>query len=347
MNAAQLLAGVPVDRVVALPGIPADDLALLIAGSHPDLAVVVSRPAGTPTAPRDVVRSAVSELERVAVELLPAWLPDAAAVNRPDVLGLAAIRLAAADLARRDRYPVPFLIDLAILALTGRHTTGSTLPLHARIAALARIVAEAFGRRQVVLLLESAGDREVVAAGAQWLVGNGGPAVWIVGPEADEPDRIPVHRLTHPLPASSRPAVVGEPGPAVTGEPLPAVVGKPHPASSVERALEAALAAESWATGRMWNQTYQSHALTTPIRLDLLWPGERCVVEIDGPEHCHPRRFEEDRQRDVRLQLDGYAVLRFTNARVSHDVGAVVHQIGAYLKGRRSVAAEGNSHGRR
>ncbi|WP_433828968.1 endonuclease domain-containing protein [Actinoplanes sp. CA-015351] len=336
MNAAQLLAGVPVDRVVALPGIPADDLALLIAGTHPDLAVVVSRPAGTPAAPRDVVRAAVSELERVAVELLPAWLPDAAAVDRPDVLGLAAIRLAAADLARRTRYPVPFLIDLAILALTARHTTVSTLPLHTRTAALARIVAEAFGRRQVVLLLESAGDREIVAAGAQWLVGNGGPAVWIVGPEAEDADRIPVHRLTRPLPASPESALPG-----------PGVVGKPHPASSVERALEAALAAKSWAAGRMWNQTYQSHALTTPIRLDLLWPGERCVVELDGPEHCHPRRFEEDRQRDVQLQLDGYAVLRFTNARVIHDVGAVVHQIGAYLKGRRSVAAEGNPHGRR
>ncbi|WP_229072260.1 hypothetical protein [Actinoplanes sp. DH11] len=77
----------PTDRVVALPGAEAGALALLIAGDHPDLAVVVSRPATAPAAPRDVVGSAVAELERVAVELLPAWLPDAAAVDRPDVSG--------------------------------------------------------------------------------------------------------------------------------------------------------------------------------------------------------------------------------------------------------------------
>ena len=56
-------------------------------------------------------------------------------------------------------------------------------------------------------------------------------------------------------------------------------------------------------------------------------------VEIDGPEHCRPARFEADRQRDVQLQLDGYAVLRFTNARINHDVGAVVHQIGTLIPG--------------
>ncbi|MEE3919208.1 DUF559 domain-containing protein [Micromonospora sp. BRA006-A] len=119
------------------------------------------------------------------------------------------------------------------------------------------------------------------------------------------------------------------------------------PGSDAEKRLEAALAAQSWAAGRRWNQSYQSHRLAAPVRLDLLWPDERCVVEIDGPEHCRPVRFEADRQRDVQLQLDGYAVLRFTNARVIHDVGTVVTQIGTYLRARRRDLAEGLHHGRR
>jgi hypothetical protein len=345
MTAATRLSAVPLDRVVALPDVEAGALALLIAGDHPDLAVVVSRHPAVPAVPRDVVRAAVAELERVAVELAPAWLPDAADVDRPDLLGLAAIRLAAAERARQDRYPVAFLTELAVLALTGRRPAVLRLPLHARVAALTRLIARAFGRRRVVLLLESAGDRAVVAAGAQWLVHNGGPAVWMPGAGADGLDHVPVHRL----PGIGGGAKAGDrSGSQVVSQAAarawsPEVVGRPHPGSDVERALEAALAVEGWAAGRMWNQTYRPDDLTSPIRLDLLWPGERCVVELDGPEHCRPRRFEEDRQRDVRLHLDGYTVLRFTNARVRHDVGAVVHQIGTFLQGRRRETAEGRS----
>jgi very-short-patch-repair endonuclease len=93
----------------------------------------------------------------------------------------------------------------------------------------------------------------------------------------------------------------------------------------------------------MWNHSYQSNALRNPVRLDLLWPAERCVVEIDGPEHCEPARFEADRRRDVQLQLDGYAVLRFTNARVRHDVEAVVDQIGKFIQARRREFLEGTA----
>jgi very-short-patch-repair endonuclease len=166
-----------------------------------------------------------------------------------------------------------------------------------------------------------------VVAGAEWLVSNGGPAVLLLGVGND--------RL---------PTVRGELAPFQGSA---AEAGRPHPASTVEAALEAALARESWATGRRWNQDYRSNALTPPVRLDLLWSAERCVVEIDGPEHCRPDRYELDRRRDVQLTLDGYSVLRFTNARITHDVGAVVHQIGTFVRARRRDTAEGNNHGRR
>ncbi|WP_305789774.1 endonuclease domain-containing protein [Symbioplanes lichenis] len=292
---------------------------------------MVHRPAPRCPLPADFVRAAVDRLEQVAVDLVPAWLPEAATGVRPDTAGLVAVRAAAAARARRDHYPGFYLPDLAVAAVTGRRAATASLPLRARAAALARLVASAFGRRKVVLLTEPGGaDKEVVAAGAGWLMHHGGPAVWVVGAGA-RGSGLPEFR---PAP------------PVSSGAPGPAVVGKPHPASHVERALEAALAAESWAAGRRWNQSYQS-GLAMPVRLDLVWPEERCVVEIDGPEHCRPLHYEADRQRDVRLQLDGYAVLRFTNARVTHDVGAVVQQIGKYLLARRQEAAEVRHHGRR
>ncbi|MBU2669843.1 endonuclease domain-containing protein [Actinoplanes bogorensis] len=273
--------------------------------------------------PGDFVSAAVADLERVAVELLPAWLPEADAA-RPDVGGLAAARLLATDRAAKSRFPRTFLVDLALLALTGRRPA-TPLPLRIRARELARLVAHAFDRRRTVLLINGC-KSDAMIAGAEWLVHNGGPAVWLVGAGSE---RIVDFSATEPVREKNRPDA-----------------GRPHHASEAESALEAALAGEPWAIGRRWNATYSTNALTPPVRLDLLWPDVRCVVEIDGPEHCHPVRFEADRRRDVQLQLDGYAVLRFTNARIRYDVGAVVHQIGTFVRSRRDNS-EGHDHGRR
>ncbi|MFE9184911.1 endonuclease domain-containing protein [Micromonospora haikouensis] len=348
------LADVPADRVVALPDADTDALAMLIARDHAELAAVVHRPAARIALPVDFVYAALDRLEQVAVEVLPAWLPEAADGVRPDTSGLSAVRAAAAARSRRDRYPGSFLPDLAVFAVTARRPSGAQLPLRTRAAALARLVAGAFGRRRVVLLVEpAAGTGAVSAAGAAWLVQHGGPVTWLLGAGAAGLEAVPEFSVA--LPPVPRAAPLAPPrmardvpfAPRDSSSGAGAVVGRPHPASEAEKRLEAALAAESWAVGRRWNQSYRSHDLATPIRLDLVWPDERCVVEIDGPEHCRPVHFEADRQRDVQLQLDGYAVLRFTNARVTHDVGAVVRQIGTYLRERRRDMAEGRQHGRR
>ncbi|MEU4564342.1 DUF559 domain-containing protein [Actinoplanes sp. NPDC023936] len=279
--------------------------------------------------PAAFVAALLDDLERVAAELLPAWLPEASDINRTDLGGVAAIRMIAEARAVRAHYSRPFLRDLALLAVTG-HRAESRLPARARAGQLARLIAESFGRDRCVLLVSPAAgltpvERDAMLAGGDWLALHARAGIWLLSDSPVDVERVPVVTVDGPV-----------------GEPEPVVLGRPHPASAVEAALEAALAAESWATGRRWNQTYQSNALSAPIRLDLCWPRERCVVELDGPEHCHPVRFEADRQRDVQLQLDGYAVLRFTNARVVHDVGAVVHQIGTYIRGRRRDTAEGN-----
>jgi uncharacterized protein DUF559 len=316
------LAGVPADRAVQLLGWDVDTIAWTVAGDPTGFAAVVARP-GRWATPADFVGDALADLERVAADLLPAWLPNAR-IDRPDLGGLAAIRLAASAHARRADYAPALLMDLAVLAVTGRreNENGRPLPFPVRGAQLARLIAEGFRRFQSVLLVPLAADltpaeQDAIVAGAGWLAHNAKLAVWLVGATPLSGDQVPLVRLTGPPPQPAPPP------------------GRPDPAGPVEAALEGALATESWAAGRRWNQPYQSSPLSAPIRLDLLWLPERCIVEIDGPEHCQPRNFEADRQRDLRLQLDGFAVLRFTNTRIIHDVGAVVHQIGAYLHTRR------------
>ncbi|MGJ6962823.1 endonuclease domain-containing protein [Streptosporangium sp. G11] len=117
----------------------------------------------------------------------------------------------------------------------------------------------------------------------------------------------------------------------------PATEGRPHPAGFVESALERALGAHGWAAGRAWNQTYRPHPPADPIRVDLLWRDERCLVEFDGPEHRHPGRLAEDRLRDARLTKDGYAVLRFTNERVMADMPAVLRELKRFLPAHRDT----------
>jgi very-short-patch-repair endonuclease len=321
------LAGVATDRVVQIRGADAGHIAQAVAAGSADLAVVVKRSNARWTTPREFVDAMVDDLERVAVELVPAWLPEASDVHRVDVGGVAAVRMIAAARAAQTRYTRSFLLDLALLAVTGHRDDRPGLSA-GRAAQLARLIAESFGRTRCVLVVPlptelAAAERESVVAGGGWLTHNAKMAVWLVGATPVDVDRVPVASL-HDVPSARM-----------------APIGKPHPASAVEAALEAALAVESWAGGREWNQNYQSTSLSAPVRLDLVWARERCVVEIDGPEHCHPVHFEADRQRDVQLQLDGYAVLRFTNARVVHDVGAVVHQIGTYIRGRRRETVEG------
>lgn len=339
MTLLRQLAELPVDRVVQVLGAGPDAIASTAAEGLGDLAPVVVGHATCAT-PSRFVRAIMDDLERVAVALLPGWLPEAAEINRPDPAGLAAARAAAVARAHHSPHFAPFLSELAVVALTGKRAARSEFSIETRSLGLARVVAEGFGRRRLVLLIQvppglTPDDERTMVSGAGWLAHHGKLGVWLVGAPLREIDQVPTAQVTS---ASSRPGVDSA---------RAAVTGKPHPASAIEATLEAALAAQSWAVGRMWNQTYQSHTLTAPMRLDLFWPAERCVVELDGPEHCHPVRFEADRQRDVQLQLDGCAVLRFTNARIRHDVGAVVHQIGTYLQGQRRDIAEGRDHGQR
>ncbi|MFB4287771.1 endonuclease domain-containing protein [Nonomuraea sp. ATR24] len=239
----------------------------------------------------------------------------------------------------------------------------------ARAAGLARVLAASFRREWTAILVRVPGElppaeQEVLVAGCEWLAHRGGFGVWLAGAPLPAVDRVPAVPL--PLRPLRLPAVHTLPGERVRiptdqaesvrpagwtpddprpphgeaeggGLGYPPVAGRPHPASRSEQALEDALAPRPWAAGRAWNRTYQPHPLAPPIRVDLLWQAERCVVEIDGPDHRRPAKFADDRRRDVLLQLAGYAVLRFTDSHVLTDPGSVARQIELFLRSRRGT----------
>lgn len=218
-------------------------------------------------------------------------------------------------------------------------------------------------------------QRLALVRAAQWLVDHGRLGVWICGDPApdtapgvrhtsiDSAARPPV--AAHPVAGTAAPpagtavppagaAAVPRADAAVPSaddhtrtavaprrrrhsstSSRPGVTGKPHPSSQAEVLLEAALASRPWAAGRAWNHTVRPGPLVNPVRVDLLWQRERCIVEIDGDDHRSATKYADDRERDVMLQLNGYAVLRFTNTRVIEDIESVLALIHQFLTSRR------------
>ena len=78
--------------------------------------------------------------------------------------------------------------------------------------------------------------------------------------------------------------------------------------------------------------TPKTNQFVEGILVDAYWPQHRLVVEVDGwTTHKTKRRFEDDRQRDVRLQIAGYRVARFTRDRIMHHPAEVARDLSALL----------------
>jgi len=66
--------------------------------------------------------------------------------------------------------------------------------------------------------------------------------------------------------------------------------------------------------------------------VDLLWPEQRLVVELDSARfHSDREAFETDRLRDQRLVAAGYRVIRITARQIDHASYAVIARIAAAL----------------
>jgi very-short-patch-repair endonuclease len=322
---------VPTGGVVRLAGADLATLATL----PPDApAIVVWRPAHDPAAGDLTSAVILDHLERRALELYPAWLPGADGISDASGVSVAAVRSLALRRAATTPDHGPFLADLAERAVRGRPTS-TQFPDAVRALGLARAIAAGSGRTGIALVVDvpieiSPADARTLLSACERVASAGRFGVWLIGAEL----------RSSGIRALSVVDSVGSPAQPVDAEPrtYPPLAGGPHPGSTVEQALEAALCRQPWAAGRQWNQTYRIDTLANPVRVDLLWAWERLIVEIDGPEHHEPEHYAADRRRDVDLQLAGFAVLRFTNAEIQHDVGAVVARIERFVNGRRQAA---------
>jgi very-short-patch-repair endonuclease len=273
----------------------------------------------------------LAALERYALALFPSWLPGAEAMGRAGGTVVAAVRSLALQHAADTGQYGPFVADLAEQAITGR-VRRSRFPDPVRAVGLARVVAAGAGRGGVALAVPvplglSLAAEEAMVSACERVAVDGRFAVWLIGP----------------APRSARVRSVAfddtvAPNESGAGPYWPPRAGRPHPSSPLEQSLEALFCRRAWAAGREWNQTYRVHTLANPIKPDLMWTDERLVVEIDGSEHMEPDHFAADRRRDVDLQLAGYAVLRFPNSEVEHDVVQVLARIERMLTSRRGVA---------
>jgi very-short-patch-repair endonuclease len=342
---AQSWKDLPLDRPITIDGVGTEAFALLIESLPADAPAVVAYNGSPQSRPAEFVASLLVELDRIARQMFPAWLPEAAHIHDTAGAGVVAIRSIALRSARDTGQYGPFLSDLAERSVALRASPLGPFDPEVRAVGLAKVIAAAFGRSRTAILVSVGDDltsdqQHALAIGARWLCDVGHFGVWFSGAPMWAVDALEVVQFT-PV---AMPAEIADYAPTEEAVIYPAIAGRPHPASTAERTLEAALENASWASGREWNKTYQAHPLVNPVKLDLVWHHELCVVEIDGAEHREPARFAADRQRDVLLQLAGYAVLRFTNHQVLTQVDLVLAQIQEFLAGRRAGIDEGALH---
>ncbi|MET7423474.1 DUF559 domain-containing protein [Dactylosporangium sp. NPDC005555] len=296
----------------------------------------------------DQVAALLDELDRAALALYPAWLPGAERLDGPHGAGLAAVRALAGASAARSRNFGPFLADLAERGLRGGVSARRPrFPAEVRAAGLARVVAGAHGRDCAAVLVHVpegliASAEAALTRAAEWLAHHARLSVWLAGAPLRTVDRIRSVRLALPAHLASladEAQRIGCPDAVAGHRPLltvPSLPNQPRRDSPAETTLERALGPHAWARGRHWNYRYEPRALGLPYVLDLFWPSERLVVEVDGRDHRGRYKFAADRRRDVDLHLQGHVVLRFTDDDILADVGAVVDKLRTMLQQRRS-----------
>jgi very-short-patch-repair endonuclease len=334
-------AQVPTDRVVRIDGLTEEQIAVTL-DPLPDAAPVVIRYhlSLVPSTAAALIDQILGRLDEVARGLFPDWLPGSKQIDGTSDLDRRVVRQLAYRLAKATPHFGPFLADVAEAALVKRPALTRFGP-ETRARGLCAIIAAAYSRDRVVLMIDGIGDlspdeQRRVGATCEWLVNHGTMGVWLVGNMLAAIDRFPSAPVVAPefvdklsQQARSTPRF---PMPAVEFPPL---VGRPHPGSAAEQLLEEHLSRCDWSAGRVWNQLHDGQLLELPIRVDLMWPELQSAVELDGPDHRGSLKYADDRRRDNTLVLAGFAVLRFTNDEVVGDTTRVVATIEKLLNRRR------------
>lgn len=281
----------------------------------------------------DVTEYVVAALSEAVAGTYPAWLPEAEHLAGPSGAGLAAVRTICEEVARNSDLFGPFLLAAAEASLCGRPIGMAEFAQETAVRQARKLILRAYGDGHLIVMVELTGtwstaQIEVAEANALWLAGPGELTVWLFGTPTACMARLPRPSLLDRMPASTSPAALRPPY-------LTPLRGRPNAFSRAEQRLEAHLARAPWATGRAWNQTWSSGVLANSIRVDLVWAREKCVVELDGPDHLNTDKYAADRVRDRALQREGFMVLRYTNDEVLGDVARVLDDLGRFLQERR------------
>ena len=335
-----LLSALPRRGVCHVSGATSDQLSILLDPLPPKAPVVIRyrMQVAAASSASTVIDDVLGRLTRVAVELFPVWLPDGDAVESGGIsLDRAVVRMLAQRHAANSEHFAPFLLSVAESAVVGC-TPAKRFPAEIQARGLARILADAYQRDAVVLLVTSddvpTAQQRSAALAYEWLSNHGGFGIWLADQALRAIDRFPTVTTGSATPGAELAAEGGgSSSPAVVEYPAP--IGKPHPGSAAEQFLERHLVKCEWATGRKWNTLHHGHPLAPPIRVDLMWEDERCVVELDGADHRTAGKYSDDRRRDNVLVLDAFAVLRFTNEEVIDDPQRVLGTIEHLLTSRR------------
>jgi very-short-patch-repair endonuclease len=285
------------------------------------------------------IDQAIGELVRVVLRLYPAWLPEAEGIESPAGAGDAAVADLARAIAERTSLFGPVLLRLARAALAKQSSLVlDDIPREILALECGKLIRAAYQLEGLILILPATrfGETEIQACESTslWLADNVISAVWVVGPAAVRMPRIVIVYDAIGLFPSDREGPTGASPAPPWVTPL---AGRPNPFSTAEQRLETHLAAQDWASGRAWNRGWQADAKHNRIVVDLIWDVEQLVVEIDGPDHLAAAKFAADRHRDRLLQLEGFAVMRFTNDEVLNDPFLVASQIERFLRQKRTV----------
>ncbi|WP_095199894.1 endonuclease domain-containing protein [Mesorhizobium carmichaelinearum] len=87
---------------------------------------------------------------------------------------------------------------------------------------------------------------------------------------------------------------------------------------------------------KLWNQLRAHRLMGLGFRrqfpvagyiVDFACPEKKLVVEVDGSQHAEADAADSDEARTLRLEQDGWAVLRFWNDDVIRDIDNVCQHI--------------------
>ena len=281
----------------------------------------------------DFTEHVIDALSAAVAGTYPAWLPEAEHLAGPGGAGLAAVRAICERVACNTELFGPFLVAAAEASVCGRRVGAADFAQETVVRQARKLILRAYGYAHLVVMVELTGawsttQIEVAEASALWLAGPGELTVWLFGAPTACMTRVPRSFLHDRMPAS-------DPEAMPRASYLTPLRGRPNAFSRAETHLEAHLSRFPWATGRAWNQTWSSGVLANSIRVDLVWSREKCVVELDGPDHLNTDKYAADRVRDRALQREGFMVLRYTNDEVLGDVARVLDELERFLQERR------------